>query len=142
MNQAGLTQRREGLTNGNASLVAHFMPRPIHDGVGYENICEIADAFAGYEGQMTADQEDYYDLLCTLIERYDEGRIKWPKVTGLAMLKHLVGNHEMTGAGLSRLLGSSGKLGAMILRGERAITAEHARTLGRHFGLNPGVFIE
>jgi HTH-type transcriptional regulator/antitoxin HigA len=125
-----------------ASLIARFMPRPIHDGVGYENTCEVADAFAGYEGQMTADQEDYYDLLCTLIERYDEEHVKWPKVTGLAMLKHLLKNHDMTGADLSRVLGSSGKLGGMILRGERSITAEHARTLSKHFGVNPGVFIE
>ena len=30
----------------------------------------------------------------------------------------------------------------MILRGEREITAEHARVLGKHFALSPGTFIE
>jgi len=29
----------------------------------------------------------------------------------------------------------------MILRGERSITADHARTLGVHFHLSPAVFI-
>jgi antitoxin component HigA of HigAB toxin-antitoxin module len=29
----------------------------------------------------------------------------------------------------------------MILRGERSITAEHARKLGTRFGLDPGAFI-
>jgi antitoxin component HigA of HigAB toxin-antitoxin module len=33
-------------------------------------------------------------------------------------------------------------LGPMILRGERSITAEHARKLGKRFGLPAGVFIE
>jgi len=28
------------------------------------------------------------------------------------------------------------------LRGERSITADHARKLGAHFGLNAGAFIE
>jgi antitoxin component HigA of HigAB toxin-antitoxin module len=29
----------------------------------------------------------------------------------------------------------------MILRGERSITAEHARAIGARFGLSPGLFI-
>jgi hypothetical protein len=29
----------------------------------------------------------------------------------------------------------------MILRGDREITAAHARALGTHFHLNPGAFI-
>ena len=48
----------------------------------------------------------------------------------------------MSATDLSRLLGASRQLGPMILRGERRITAEHARTLGSHFGLSAGAFIE
>ncbi len=58
------------------------------------------------------------------------------------MLKYLLENHGMNGADLSRLLGASRQLGPMILRGDREITAEHARALGKHFALSPGVFIE
>jgi hypothetical protein len=29
----------------------------------------------------------------------------------------------------------------MLLRGDRNITAEHARTLGKHFKLDPGAFL-
>jgi len=42
---------------------------------------------------------------------------------------------------LSRILQSSAKLGAMILRGDRSITADHARKLGEYFKLPAGTFI-
>ena len=51
-------------------------------------------------------------------------------VTPLETLKHLMQEHEMSATDLSRLLGASCQLGSMILRGERAITADHARALG------------
>jgi len=54
----------------------------------------------------------------------------------------LLEEHGINATGLSRLLGASRQLGPMILRGERAITADHARVLGAHFGLPAGAFIE
>ena len=50
-------------------LCRTLMPRPIRDGVDYENVTEITDALAGHK--LTADQEDYFDLLCRLIEVYE-----------------------------------------------------------------------
>jgi plasmid maintenance system antidote protein VapI len=42
---------------------------------------------------------------------------------------------------LAELLGIGQSAVSMILSGERPLTAEHARRLGRRFGLNPGSFI-
>jgi len=52
--------------------------------------------------------------------------VKWPKVTGLDMLKHLLAEHDLGRRILSRLLAAAANLGAMILRGERNLT--HSRT--------------
>ena len=57
-------------------------------------------------------------------------------------MPHLLGKHGMNAAYLSRLLGASRQLGPMILRDERAITADHARALGAPFRLPAGLFIE
>ncbi len=119
-----------------------FMPRPIRDKTDYANTAEIADAMVLWNEDFSRDQEDYFDHLCTLLERYDAEHVKWPKVSGLRMLKYLLENHGMNGADLSRLLGASRQLGPMILRGEREITAAHARVLGKHFALDPGAFIQ
>ncbi len=125
-----------------AGLCGMFLPRPIHDQAGYENTVEIADVFAGFEHRMTQDQNDYFDLLCDLIEKRDQETVRQPKPGALDLLKHLIKEHGLTGADLSRILGKSPALGPMILRGERKITATHAVRLGRHFGLRPDAFLD
>ena len=57
------------------------------------------------------------------------------------VLKHLLGEQGLVAADLSRLLGGSRNLGAMILRGERKLTLNHVRTLARHFGVSADVFL-
>jgi antitoxin component HigA of HigAB toxin-antitoxin module len=47
----------------------------------------------------------------------------------------------MSGADLSRILGGSRNLGAMILRGDRNLTVAHIRKLAAHFKVSPEVFI-
>lgn len=118
-----------------------FLPRPIHDEVGYQNTVEIADVFAGFEDRMTGDQNDYFDLLCDLIEKREKETVRSPKLRSLGLLKHLLKEHGLAGADLSRILGKSLALGPMILRGERRITADHAVRLGSYFGLQADVFL-
>jgi antitoxin component HigA of HigAB toxin-antitoxin module len=89
---------------------------------------------------MNADQTDYFDLLCNLIIDYEA--VEAPVAVPLEILRHAMEEHGMNAADLSRLLGVHRTLGPKILNGERAITAEHARKLGRHFGLPAGTFIE
>jgi len=125
-----------------ASLCAVLTPRPIRDRADYDNVVEITDAMALWNEDFSADQEDYFDLLCILIENYDKEHVKWPKKTPVDTLRYLLEEHELKAADLSRVLGASRMLGSMILRGERSITAGHARKLGKRFGLPAGVFIE
>lgn len=125
-----------------AALFRMHLPRPIHDEVGYKNTLLIAGAFAGFENEMNDDQTDYFDLLCTLLETWEKANVAPLPVGGLNLLKYLVAEHDLNGADLSRILAGSRQLGPMILRGERAITVEHARKLGKRFGLPAGAFIE
>ena len=122
-----------------AGLCRILTPRPIHDQVEFQNVTEITDAMAGHE--FAPDQEDYFDLLCRLIEDYEKDRVQPPKVTALEALQHLLDAHGMKAADLARLLGVHRTLGAMILRGERKLTLNHVRTLARHFGVSADVFL-
>lgn len=127
-----------------AKLVSVFPPRPLHDATDYDNAVEMVGQLAGYE--LNADQADYLEALATFIEKYeaehDETQVDTRGRKGVVMLKRLMEQHDMNGADLSRLLGLSRLAGPMILRGERNITAEHARKLGQHFKMEPGAFIE
>ena len=53
-----------------AGLCRLLIPRPIHDRMELENVVEITDAMAGHK--LTPDQDDYFDLLCRLIEDYEK----------------------------------------------------------------------
>jgi HTH-type transcriptional regulator/antitoxin HigA len=123
------------------SLCRRFLPRPIHDAVDYANVAEVADALALWQDDFTADQRDYFDLLCSLMEEYDAANVKWPKVRGVDVLKHLLEEHGLAAADLSRILDGSRNLGAMILRGERNLTLSHVRKLAAHFKVSAEAFI-
>ena len=113
--------------------------RPIHDRRDFEHVTEITHAMAGHK--LTADQEDYFDLLCRLIEDYEKERLNAPKVSALDALQHLLDAHDLSAADLARLLGVHRTLGAMILRGERQLTLAHVRTLAKHFSVSADLFL-
>ena len=87
-----------------AGLCRLLTPRTIHDKVDFANVTEITDAMAGHK--LTADQEDYFDLLCHLIEDYEKEhtQLDTAKVTALDALQHLLDAHDMSAADLARLL--------------------------------------
>ena len=124
-----------------AGLCRILTPRPIHDKGDFENVTEITDAMAGHK--LTPDQEDYFDLLCRLIEDYEKehAQLSAPKVTGLEALRHVLDAHEMSAADLARLLDVHRTLGAMILRGERQLTLSHVRKLAKHFNVSADLFL-
>lgn len=125
-----------------AGLCRVFLPRPIHDSVEYANVAEITDAMAVWGDEFSRDQADYFELLCSLIEEYDLKNVTWPRVTGVDILKHLLDEQNLSAADLSRLLGGSRNLGAMILRGDRKLTLNHVRTLSRHFGISADALVD
>ena len=126
-----------------AELVAALPPRPLHDAHEYDRAVEMIGRLVGYK--LNRDQEDYLEALSVFVERYetehDETQVDVRRVRGVDVLRSLLEDHGLSGADLSRMLGASRSLGPMILRGERSLTAEHARALGAHFHVDPGVFI-
>ena len=47
-------------------------PRRIENNRDYMNVLKISNVMAGHESDFTKDQEDFFDLLCLLIEYYEE----------------------------------------------------------------------
>jgi HTH-type transcriptional regulator / antitoxin HigA len=129
--------------NSYAGLVSALPPRPLRDKRDYNAAVEMIGRLVGYK--LNRDQEDYLEALTVFVERYEveheETQVDTRHVSGLKVLQSLMDEHKMNGADLSRLLGASRTLGPMILRGERGLTIPHARLLGRHFHVDPGVFI-
>jgi HTH-type transcriptional regulator / antitoxin HigA len=125
-----------------AALCQYHLPRPIHDEVDFANTNEVASLFAGHETQMSRDQSDYFETLCTLLEDY-ETRTLPPikKSSGINLLHSLLEEHKMTGSALGSLLGVDRSHATKLLRGERQLTLAHVRKLAAHFRVGAEVFI-
>ncbi len=118
-----------------------YLPRPIHDANEDEAATEMMNALAVFP-KLNLEQQDYLDALTEFVDAYDKARrVRWPKIKGLDVLKHLLAEREMNGADLARILGGSRNLGTMILRGDRNLTLAHIRKLAAHFKVSPELFI-
>ena len=118
-----------------------YLPRPIHDNVEDAEATAMMNALAVFT-RLNAEQRDYFNVLTEFVDEFDKGKkVRWPKISGLDALKHLLEERGMSAADLSRILDTSRNLGAMILRGERKLTLNHVRTLARHFGVSADVFL-
>ncbi|MCL2639765.1 MAG: hypothetical protein FWD53_02870 [Phycisphaerales bacterium] len=110
----------------------------------FNNAYEMALAMAGHN--LTPDQEDYLDVLTTLINQYDEKHNAQPLEEGggdtdpLGILKFLMEQHDMNASDLGRLLGQR-ELGSKILRGERELSKAHIRKLANHLHVSPAMFM-
>lgn len=121
-----------------------YLPRPIHDKVGYENALEFIEAMVGFEEQFSRDQNDYFVLLTDLISVYeDENEERGPEMTPsfLFRMQHLLESAQWNASDLGRFLGLDATMGNKILREERKLTAEHIRKLSRHFSLSADYFL-
>jgi antitoxin component HigA of HigAB toxin-antitoxin module len=128
-----------------SDLNAIFPLRPIRDKIDLENAYEVMDRLAVIN-KPTKDQTDYLDTLVLLTETFDKDDNEAAlsaadRVTGSELLKYLMKNTEMTQASLAKVLGVTEGAASMIFKGTRSITADHARTLGKHFKVDPGAFI-
>jgi len=126
-----------------AALVAILPPRPLHDAIDYHAAVDMLGNLVGFD--LNADQTDYMEALATFVGQYehehDDTRRTGEAMSGLELLQAVMESAGLKAADLSRILGVSRSLGAMILRGERGITADHAKRLGEHFTMDPAAFI-
>ncbi len=129
-----------GMPKDYRGLVAMFPLRPVHDAVDLDNATEIADAMAGHD--LSRDQEDYFDVLATLIDQYEKANVPQPKRKHdpLGNLKFLMEQHALNASELGRIIGQR-ELGLKGLRGERELSKAHIRKLADYFRVSPAMFI-
>lgn len=123
------------------SLCRSFPPKPIRNHGVYQDTCQVIATLEKDLPQLTTDQRDYLELLRQLVELYELKNSVSGKPRPLQLLRQLIDEHRLNKSDISRILDRSCSLGSMILSGQRAITEEHARRLGRYFGLRAEDFL-
>jgi HTH-type transcriptional regulator / antitoxin HigA len=121
-------------------LVRLYLPRPIHDQIELENATEAADWIA--LRAKNKDQLDYLEMLGDQLDKYENAGKSDKTSSALEILNYLVEENGITTRGLGKILGVDHSVAARILKGERAITVEHAKSLGARFKMDPKAFLE
>ena len=123
-------------------LVRDFPLRRIRSKRDLATAMKIAGHLATYdEGTLPSGEQDYLDALTVFIEEYDRRHpIEMPEITPLAMLKHLMEEHDMSISDLGRVIGSQSNA-SLVLSGKREISKRVMRLLSQHFGVEPAVFV-
>ncbi|HEY0793859.1 MAG TPA: helix-turn-helix domain-containing protein [Chthoniobacterales bacterium] len=122
-------------------LVRVYLPRKIHDRLGYQQAVEVVDWLAGHD--LNPDQEDFLDLVSDLVVEYEsqQGMHDGP-ASPVELLQFLVEENGLTTREIGTLLGIHPSTAARILKGQRSITPEHAKKLGARFAVRPSRFLD
>jgi len=132
---------RSALPTDFEDLSLVFPPRPIHDGVGYENAQEMIDALVALP-KRSKGQSEYLETLSILFGAYEKDAhpIETDDLTPVNVLKQLLEEHGMNASDLGRLCGER-SLGVKILRGQRGLSKAHIRKLAEYFGVSADLFL-
>jgi len=130
------------LNKSYAELIQEFPLRPIRSDGELGRAMKIAGRLAVYnEGTLSQWEQDYLDTLTVLVEDYERNHCtELLEVTPLAMLKHLMEEHEINISDLGRVIGSQSNA-SLILSGKRGISKRVMRLLSEHFDVEPAVFV-
>jgi len=124
-------------------LVRLMPPMAIRDDVQHRNVVAMIDRLMRIES-LSHGQSDYLETLVELVETYEAKRhsLDVSDLNGTEMLKHVLGESNMSGSDLAQLLEIHPTMGSKILSGQRRLTWGHAKTLASHFKLSPEMFMD
>ena len=123
-----------------AELLQAFPPRPIKSEAQFWATQQVVDALVD-KGKLTTDEEEYLDLLGTLIYQYEEGQVEIPELRGVELIKAALVERQLRQKDLVPVFKTESIVSA-VLNGHRKLTVEHIKKLAHFFGLSPQLFFE
>jgi HTH-type transcriptional regulator/antitoxin HigA len=121
-------------------LVERFLLAPIRTDRELARATELADELFD-RPQLLAEEEQFLDVLCDLIEAYEEEHCPIPDVSAAAMLRFLIDRRGVTQQTVARDTGVANSTITALLSGERELTRKHIEAFALYFGVEPAVFL-
>lgn len=122
------------------ALVDRFPLVPIRDEPHLDAAMAVIDELID-RANLTRSEQDYLDVLSDLVERFEDEQVDLPDVSGLAVLKHLMTEHNLRQSDLVPLFGSK-SIVSEVLSGKRRIALNHVAKLSAYFGVPADVFLD
>jgi antitoxin component HigA of HigAB toxin-antitoxin module len=131
------------LTARYLELIQEFPLSPMQNKAQLKAATAIIDRLAPVADDVDHGETDYLYVLSDLVDAYE--REHDPNhdsdASGIEVLRSLMQEHDMNQKTLAKKLKVSDTAVSLILCGERRITADHARSLGKIFSVDPGLFL-
>lgn len=123
-------------------LLNEFVPRPIKSTADYFAIQGEVDRLLD-KGDLSPDEQDYLDLLGTLIMDYEERTEDESdyELRGIELIKGLMELHDLKQKDLVPIFKTRSIVSA-VLNGKRQLTIEHINKLNAFFHVPHGLFFE
>jgi len=124
-------------------LIQRFPLTPIRDEAHLQQAFELIDELSVIdEEKLTAGQADYLLVLTDLVAKFEDAHhaVDAAFADGIAALKYLLAQHQMTASDLGRLLGNR-QIGSAILRRERQLSKANVLKLAAHFHVSTDLLL-
>jgi len=131
-----------GLQNPSSyiELLVAFQPRPITSEAEFQATQKVIDALSD-RGELTADEQDYLNVLGTLVYEYEEKYHPFPDIYGVELLKALIDEFDLRQKDLVPIFKTE-SIVSEVLNGKRQLTVSHLRQLADFFHTSPAAFLE
>lgn len=127
-------------TSAYIELLKSFPPRPIASEEEFIATQEVIDSLID-RGELTPDEQDYLNVLGTLVYEYEQKQEPIPDIHGVELLKALLVEFNLRQKDLVPIFKTESIVSA-VLSGQRKLTATHIRKLAEFFHISPAAFFE
>jgi len=121
-------------------LMERFLLRPIQSEPELAQATALADQLFD-RAELLPEEEQYLDVLCNLIEAYEDEHHPIPDVSAAEMLRYLIDQRGATQQTVSRQTAVANSTITALLKGDRQMTSKHIAIFARYFGVEPAVFL-
>lgn len=121
-------------------LLQRFRLKPLQKQSEVEVAAQLADELA-LRDDLLPEEIDYLNLLCDVIERYEDENVLMADVSGAEMLRFLLDQRNISQQHLAKETGIASSTISAILQGNRELTRQHILKLAEYFTVEPAVFL-
>jgi HTH-type transcriptional regulator / antitoxin HigA len=121
-------------------LLTSFPPRPITSEEELLATQKVIDSLID-KGELTQDEQDYLNVLGTLVYEYEEKHYPIPDISGVELLKALLFEFGLRQKDLVSIFKTE-SIVSEVLSGQRNLTVNHISQLAEFFHISPAAFFE
>jgi len=121
-------------------LLAEALPQVIETEEENERLLALVDSLMAKGDNLSPEEDKLFDLLVTLIEKFEDEHYQLNASTPHSLLQHLMEARNLKQSDLVGILGSKG-VTSEVINGKRGISKAQAKALGEFFHVSSALFL-